>query len=157
MSLKLHALLLDRVLLPRWQRWWVYASTAALLATGLLWLALDVLRGETSPSRGQVWALRIHGVSAAVAMLAYGSLIATHIRIGWALQRNRILGTITGVLTIALIATGCGLYYAPSEDSRAIVSVVHWIFGVAMPLLLVVHIWRGRWVRRHGATHAVPS
>ena len=151
MSLKLHVLLLDRLLLPRWQRWWVYASTVALLVTGLAWLALDVMRGDLSPSRLQVWALRVHGVSAAVAGVAYGSLIATHIRVGWALQRNRILGAGTGAVSIALIATGCGLYYAPSEDSRAVVSLVHWLLGVAMPVLLVVHIYRGRSARRRDA------
>lgn len=151
MSLKLHALLLDRVLLPRWQRWWVYASTAALVVTGLVWLVLDVTRGDLSPSRLQVWALRVHGVSAAATGVAYGSLIATHIRIGWALQRNRILGAGTGAVSIALIATGCGLYYAPSEQSRAVVSLVHWVLGIAMPALLAVHIYRGRLARRRGA------
>ena len=150
MSLKLHALLLDRVLLPRWQRWWVYATTGLLVASGLLWLALDVARADQSPSRFQVWSLRIHGVSAAAAAIAYGSLITAHIRIGWALDRNRILGAVNGAIVVALVATGSALYYAPSEEIRAVASIVHWVIGIAMPVALVVHIYRGRLVRRRG-------
>lgn len=150
MSLKLHALLLDRVLMPRWQRWWVYAMTALLLVSGLVWLACDQLRGDSSPSTFQVWSLRLHGVSAAVAAIAYGSLITAHIRIGWALHRNRILGAATGAMVIALVATGCGLYYASTEVIRAAVSVAHWVIGFALPISLAIHIYRGRLQRRRG-------
>ena len=102
-------------------------------------------------------ALRLHGVTATVAVLAYGALSASPIRIGWARQRNRVLGTLTGVLSIALLATGCGLYYAPSEGSRAIVSSTHWIVGTVMLPPPLVHIWRGGWLRRQHTTNLVAS
>ncbi len=49
------------------------------------------------------------------------------------------LGTF-GILTV----TGYGLYYAGGESLRAWTSWIHLAVGLALPLLLILHIWLGK-------------
>jgi len=44
----------------------------------------------------------------------------------------------------ALIVPAFGLYYLGSETVRPWMSDVHIAMGLAIPALLVAHIWRGR-------------
>src|SRR6516165_12743693 len=52
-----------------------------------------------------------------------------------------------GILSV----TGYGLYYAGGESLRAWTSWIHLAVGLALRLLLVVHIWLGK--RTRPATH----
>ena len=60
----------------------------------------------------------------------------------------------TGVALIAgfglLSLTGYALYYLGDESGRALASSAHWWIGLASPALLIGHIVRGHWLRRHG-------
>jgi hypothetical protein len=148
MSLKVHALLADRILLTRLQRQSTYATFALLLLTGLCWWALDSQRGENPASTPQIWLLRAHGGVAMLLLICFGSLLTAHVRIAWALQRNRVLGG-TLIATVAMLtATGYGLYYSVGEAMRFWSSWIHFCVGAVAPVLLVVHIWRGRATRR---------
>lgn len=146
-SVKTHALLLDRVRLPNWQRRAIYGVTAALVLTGLVWRALDLNRGEYGAGLTQVWTLRLHGMAAMVGLVFFGSLLSSHIRIAWAVNRNRVLGATVGGVAITLALTGYGLYYLGGERSRSVASWLHLIFGIGMPFLLWQHIVRGRRLR----------
>lgn len=145
--MKTHALLLDRVRLPNWQRRAIYGVTAALVLTGLLWWVLDANRAENGASQTQVWTLRLHGIAAMLGLVFFGSLLSSHVRIAWAVNRNRLLGAALGGVAITLALTGYGLYYLGGELSRSVASWLHLIFGVALPLLLWQHIKRGRRLR----------
>ena len=145
--MKAHALLLDRVRLPNWQRRAIYAVTAALVLTGLLWWFLDANRGENGASSAQVWSLRVHGMAAMLGLVFFGSLLSSHIRIAWAVNRNRLLGATLAGLTITLALTGYGLYYLGGEMSRLVASWLHLVFGITMPFVLWLHIVRGRRLR----------
>lgn len=142
--MKSHALLLDRVRLPNWQRRAVYGVTAALTLTGLLWWLLDANRGENGASAAQVWSLRAHGLAAMFGLVFFGSLLSSHVRVAWAVNRNRWLGGTLGGVAITLALTGYGLYYLGGDVARSVASWLHLIFGVGLPILLWQHIVRGR-------------
>ena len=145
--MKAHALLLDRVRLPNWQRRAIYAVVAALVLTGLAWWLLDLNRGENGASSAQVWSLRVHGMAAMLGLVFFGSLLSSHIRIAWAVNRNRLLGATLAGLTITLALSGYGLYYLGGEMSRSVASWLHLVFGITLPFALWLHIVRGRRLR----------
>jgi uncharacterized protein (TIGR03382 family) len=47
-----------------------------------------------------------------------------------------------------LIVTAFGLYYAGSETLRPWASDLHIAVGIALPLVLLVHVWLGRRTRQ---------
>lgn len=143
--------------LERWHRRCIYASGAALLLSGAVWLlARYGLRahgqfGETVHPL-EPWAMKVHGASAMVALFFLGSLLNAHIR--RALKAGRNLGTGWGmVATLALlILTGFGLYYVAGEADRPLWSLLHWGVGLWLGLLTALHIVlgrRGRPAHRH--------
>ena len=89
---------------------------------------------------------------------------AHHARRGWLLARNRVSGTLVIALLAALIVTGYALYYVVTDLTRGPVSIAHWVVGVALVPLLIVHVALGRRandrrtrgerrVKRKGAAH----
>ncbi len=139
-----HALLADRVRLPRWQRSATYASFTSLFLTGTFWWMLDLQRGENPANAPQVWLLRLHGLAAMLVLICFGALLTNHVRIGWAVQRNRWLGGTMVALTVLLTTTGYALYYTVGDTMRLSASWIHFCIGVATLPLLTLHIWRGR-------------
>lgn len=146
-AVKAHALLLDRVRLPNWQRCAIYGITVALVLTGLLWWSLDANRGDAGASPTQVWSLRLHGFAAMLGLVFFGSLVSSHIRVAWAVNRNRLLGATLAGLTITLALSGYGLYYLGDEMSRTMASWLHLVFGITLPFMLWLHVVRGRRLR----------
>ena len=45
---------------------------------------------------------------------------------------------------VTLTLSGYLLYYVGSDSVRDIMALVHWAIGLALPLLTVWHVWRGR-------------
>jgi hypothetical protein len=45
---------------------------------------------------------------------------------------------------LLLTVTGYLLYYAGGEESRAAISIAHWIAGLLVPALLAWHVLSGR-------------
>ena len=80
-------------------------------------------------------------------LVFFGSLLSSHIRIAWAVNRNRLLGATLAGLTITLALSGYGLYYLGGEMSRSVASWLHLVFGITMPFVLWLHIVRGRRLR----------
>jgi hypothetical protein len=96
---------------------------------------------------GKAWAMKIHGAAAMAILVLLGMLITGHVRFAWRAHRNRVNGSLFlgafGVLTV----TGYGLYYAGGERLRAWMSWIHLGVGLALPLLLILHIWLGKRTR----------
>jgi hypothetical protein len=65
-------------------------------------------------------------------------------RRGWRSKRNRLSGTVMATLNVVLIVTAFGLYYLGSDAVRPWTSDVHIAFGLALPVLLLVHVALGR-------------
>jgi hypothetical protein len=124
----------------------VYATFAALVVTGCGWLLCHYVLAETGdfgplphPQEG-LW-LELHGAAGMIALVLFGSLLTTHMRRAWTLRRGRASGGTLAGLFVLLTVTGYGLYYFAGESDRAWISLVHWAVGLAIPLLLALHVY----------------
>lgn len=142
--------------LPRWHEWLVYVSVGLLTVTGLAWLSVDEfgkVQGEFGPEQNPAlpWLLLAHGVVAYAFLVIAAMLVPVHIRLGWNALRNRVSGVSLVAIALLLAATGLLLYYTTAEGLRAVSSIFHWAVGIALPILLAVHVVRGK---RSGAAPA---
>jgi hypothetical protein len=131
---------------PRF-RWAVYVAVTVLFITGAAWLGADQLKESLN---GEFWQaaaanlLMIHGGAAMITLLLLGALFPNHIARAWRGRLNRVSGSVMLVCNAILIATAFGLYYLGSEATRPLISDLHIAVGLALPLLLALHIWLGR-------------
>ena len=65
-------------------------------------------------------------------LVALGSLLLTHLRRAWLLGRNRASGAGLAAVLALLVGTGYALYYFGGEDARPLISLVHWLLGLAV-------------------------
>ena len=80
----------DSIRLGPWHQGAVYAATAALAVTGIIWLVLHYflpVSGEYGPQIHPLepWMLRLHGAAAMAGLIIYGSLLPVHIRRAWSI------------------------------------------------------------------------
>ena len=135
--------------LPSGLRLWLWGAFGSLFATGVVWLALHYsARPEedfgSSTHPAEPWMLRIHGLAAFVSLMVLGAVYVRHVRPAWHAGRNRGSGLLlTGSLGL-LILSGYGLYYFAGESLRAWTGYVHDFLGLALPVLIAMHILRGR-------------
>ena len=139
----------DTIRLGAWHQVAVYGVTAALAVSGLAWLIYHFfvsVPGDFGPQIHPMesWMLRLHGAAAMAGLIVYGSLLPIHIRRAWALRRNIVLGVGLLTLMLSLTVTGYLLYYAGGEESRQVISALHWAPGLAVPALVVWHVTSGR-------------
>jgi hypothetical protein len=139
--------------LERWHRRCVYFSWFVLLASGAAWLvARYFLRpvgqfGETIHPF-EPWAMKVHGAGTMLMLFFLGSVMNSHIRRALRSGRNLASGwAMIGTMAL-LVFTGFGLYYLAGEGSRAQWSLVHWMVGLALPVLIVAHVLIGRASRK---------
>ena len=139
----------DPIRLKRFQRSFLYAVLALLFLTGTAWAYWNYLVPEPRDfeSSAKAWAMKIHGGGAMAILVLVGMLLTGHVRFAWRVRRNRGNGSLFlgafGILTV----TGYGLYYAGGESLRAWTSWIHLAVGLALPLLLILHIWLGKRTR----------
>jgi hypothetical protein len=139
----------DTIRLGTWHQAAVYGVTAALAVSGLAWLIYHfflAVPGDFGPQIHPMepWMLRLHGAAAMAGLIVYGSLLPIHIRRAWALRRNIVLGVGLVTLMLLLTVTGYLLYYAGGEESRPVISTLHWAPGLAVPALVAWHVSSGR-------------
>lgn len=139
----------ETIRLEKWHRQALYATTLLVSGSGLLWLVAHfALRrhGEFGdlPSPLEGWMLKVHGLGILAALFLYGSLLKTHMLKAWQMRRNHRSGLVTVSLLFILLVTGYLLYYFSSDALHPILSVAHWVPGIALILGLPFHIWRGR-------------
>lgn len=125
------------------------ALTALLLASGLAWLVLDTafaVEGEFGPAKHplQAWMLRAHGAFAMAMLVAFGSLLPSHVRPLWSARRNRSAGVALLALMLGLTLTGYLLYYLGDEAWRVLTTRIHWIGGVSLALAFPLHMAFGK-------------
>jgi hypothetical protein len=125
----------------------LYAVASALLVTGIAWLLVDRLKPiylmETW-QRTAAYLLMLHGGAAMLMLLLLGALIPVHVAVAWRRGKNRITGSMMLASNAVLIATAFALYYSGSETWRHQASVFHIGFGLGLPVLWAVHVWRGK-------------
>jgi magnesium-transporting ATPase (P-type) len=148
-SLIMRHLRRDSIRLKRSQRYFLYVVLALLFLSGVAWAYWNYLPASPGDFEmsAKAWAMKIHGAAAMAILVLVGMLLTGHVRFAWRARRNRGNGSlflgVFGVLTI----TGYGLYYAGAETLRAWTSWVHLAVGLALPLLLILHIWLGKRTR----------
>jgi len=91
--------------------------------------------------------MKIHGAAAMAILILVGMLLTGHVRFAWRARRNRGNGSLFLGAFAILTVTGYGLYYAGGEGLRAWTSWIHLAVGLALPLLLILHIWLGKRTR----------
>ncbi len=123
--------------LEPWLRRLVYATLAALFASGLAWWALE----EGAAAR--VWLIAAHGLAAMLFLLLLGAVAVLHVRESWRRKRNRLSGSVIATAMALLVLTAFGLYYLGSDLLREYASKVHLLVGVFVPALLAVHVVAG--------------
>jgi hypothetical protein len=120
-----------------WQKTAVFATTAVVGVTGLLWFVLhDLIDAEPGEATHDL--LMLHGVSSYAILVVIGSLLPRHVRSGWVRRRNLVTGiTVTVVMTV-LAVTGLGLYYG-GEELHTPVRWLHVAFGLGCFVLFPAH------------------
>ena len=142
----------DTVRFEPWHRRLIYAVFGAMFATGVLWLLFHTFVRISTPFGDgphglESWWLKLHGLAAMMGLLVLGSLIFTHVRYAWKARRNIASGIVLLTSNIVLVATGYALYYFGGEQTRPMISLIHWGVGVALVLVMVAHIVMGHRVR----------
>ena len=127
--------------LSRRHEWTIYLIVALVFVSGAAWAWLHYFSDGTA---AQSWMLKIHGAAAMATLLIIGTLLPYHVKFAWRAKRNRRTGSTLLVVFGFLILTGYGLYYSGDERLRAWTSDSHLYVGLALPLLLALHVWRGK-------------
>jgi hypothetical protein len=148
-------LLAERMRLRAPARHALYVLLAVLAASGVWWLLVHY-EGEFVPEWQnelrrvalEAWAMKVHGAAAFITLIAVGAMLTNHVRRGWTLARNRASGATVLAAFALLTLTGYALYYLVADETRPPVSLAHWLAGLALVPLLVVHIAAGRRTRR---------
>jgi hypothetical protein len=128
-------------------RYAIYFAIAVLFASGAGWLIADQMKetpGDEIWQESASYLLMVHGAAAMVALMLLGALFPLHIGRAWRAKKNRVTGTVIAASNGVLIVTAFGLYYLGSDAIRPWASDIHIAFGLALPLLLLVHVKTGR-------------
>ena len=142
----------DSIQLKRLQRYFLYVVLALLFLSGVAWAYWNYPIGSSGDFEASAkgWAIKIHGAAAMGILVLIGMLLSAHVRFAWRARRNRPNGSVFLSAFAVLTITGYGLYYAGSERLRAWTSWIHLAVGLALPILLLVHILLGRRTRPLG-------
>jgi hypothetical protein len=143
--------------LADWQIWLLSISGTILWLSGAGWLLLHYYGqspGEFGPQINPMepWFLRVHGLALIPALLGFGGLFVTHLPKGWKVKRQRYLGIALTTLVGVLILSGYMLYYVGDEALRDWTSVLHWSFGLGVPIIFIWH-YRGRKTKKQNMPH----
>jgi hypothetical protein len=131
----------------------IHATGLLLWGSGLGWLLFHYfvrVSGEFGPTQSpyEPWWLKLHGAAAFVTLFVLGLLWGVHVLKGWASEQRRASGAGLLALLGALSVTGYLLYYAGDDQLRAAISLAHWIPGLALPAVYLIHRHRAAKARR---------
>ncbi|MDP4836086.1 MAG: hypothetical protein NWS01_02915, partial [Burkholderiales bacterium] len=73
----------------------------------------------------------------------FGSVRPCHVSRAWSMRRNLWTGFFMFAKMVILSASGYFLYYLGNESIRSVTGIVHWVIGLALPIMAVVHVQRG--------------
>ena len=139
--------------LARWQVWLLVVSGSALWLSGTAWLLLHhfgQVEGDFGPqvNPAEPWMITLHGLFLIPALLGIGGLFVAHIPKGWDHPAQRVAGIALSAFLAVIVVTGYLLYYVGDEALREWSSVIHWVLGLASPLVFFWHYLKGRALRR---------
>jgi cation transport ATPase len=123
--------------MPNWQRWFMISALCVCSLSGIAFL----LGHEFHISRallGDRRVLIIHGVSAAIALIAFGTALPFHIKAGLKAKKNRISGISQLIFLAILLITAMLLYYGPEELHEGS-EIIHWALGLIFFAIFIFH------------------
>ena len=123
--------------MPTWQRWFTISVFCICSISGISFL----LGHEFQISRatlGNRNILIIHGVSAAITLIAFGTILPFHIKAGLKAKKNLISGVFQLILLLVLVITAMLLYYGPEELHEGS-ELIHWILGLTFFGFFIFH------------------
>ncbi|QWD64575.1 hypothetical protein [Polynucleobacter sp. MWH-UH2A] len=123
--------------MPNWQRWFTIAVLCICSLSGIAFL----LGHEFHISRtllGNRTVLIMHGVSAAIALIAFGTVLPFHIKAGLKAEKNLISGISQLVFLAILLVTAMLLYYGPEELHEGS-EMIHWVLGLIFFAIFAFH------------------
>jgi len=137
------------------QKYFLYAVLALLFLSGVTWAYWNYLAASPGDfeTSAKAWAMKIHGAAAMAVLVLIGMLLSGHVRFAWRARRNRPNGSVFLSAFAVLMITGYGLYYAGGERLRAWTGWIHLTVGLALPILLLIHILLGRRTRHRTRVH----
>jgi hypothetical protein len=142
----------DSIRLKALQKYFLYGVLALLFLSGVTWAYWNYLVASPTDfeTSAKAWAMKIHGAAAMAVLVLIGMLLSGHVRFAWRARRNRANGSVFLSAFAVLTVTGYGLYYTGGERLRAWTGWIHLGVGLALPILLLIHILLGRKTRRSG-------
>ena len=142
----------DSIRLKRLQRYFLYAVLALLFLSGVAWTYWTYFAASPGDfeTTAKAWAMKIHGAAAMAVLVLMGMLLSGHVKFAWRARRNRANGSVFLSVFAVLTVTGYVLYYAGGEMLRDWTSWIHLVVGLALPILLLIHIFLGRRTRPSG-------
>lgn len=136
------------VTLPRLLRATLYGVGVLLWLSGAVWLVLHYVFPESTafgplPNPWEAPLMRAHGLIAVCAVFLIGWMMAAHVTVRWASERNRRSGLVLGAAALLLILSGYALYYTTGSPHDA-AALAHEAIGVLSPAAALAHWWRNR-------------
>ena len=127
----------------------LYAVLAVLFLSGVAWAYFNYcsIASRDFAAVAKSLSMKIHGAAAMAILVLIGMLLTAHARFAWRAGRNRVNGSIFLGTFAILTITGYGLYYSGGERLRAAASWIHLAVGLALPVLLLIHILLGKRTR----------
>jgi hypothetical protein len=122
-----------------------------LWCSGAAWLIARYFLRHTGPFGPQpnawepTW-LAIHGAAAFAVVWLLGWICGTHVPAVWPRQSRQVSGIALLVVAALLVGSGYLLYYVVGDAARHVLSLAHWIIGLAALPAFFVH--RGLRMRR---------
>jgi hypothetical protein len=145
-TVRVVALLREKVRLEPFHRRLIYVIFGVLWFSGAIWVVVEWLKDpelEAARAPLQTASMKIHGASMLIYLPMLGSVL-THIRRGVALGSNVLLGFSLIGLNAALVLTGWALYYVSNDSLREWNSLIHWVIGASTLFFLIAHVLLGR-------------
>ena len=139
----------NKIKIGRTHQIFIYFIFLVLFFSGLAWAIVHYFLFQESnfmilPHPLEPLWLKIHGAAAMASLILIGSLIPKHINIAWKAKKNRLWGATFIIILGFLILSGYLLYYSGIECLRKWTSDFHLWVGIAFPIIMVIHIWRGK-------------
>jgi len=133
--------------LASWQVYLLIWIGWLLWISGTAWLGFHYfgrMEGDFGPEINPLehWMLRIHGFLIIPAYLLLGSLLLSHIPLGWKDRSQRPAGIVLAALLLLLSLSGYALYYVGTPNLREFSSWFHWIIGLGTPMVFFWHYRR---------------
>lgn len=124
--------------MPTWQRWFTISALSICSLSGIVYLLGHDFQ-ISRQSLGNHSVLALHGITSALALMAFGAVLPFHIKAGLKAWKNIISG-ISQLLFLAILVISALFLYYGSEELHDGSKLVHWVLGLIFFIIFIFHI-----------------